>query len=163
MKQAVAALLCLRTWRANLLILHGIISGLPNESSFSYCVFVILSAIMSTSRSKRGIGRQNTSLSSKASLWFLQRGTLNWRITVKVPERVRFRHENVQLSTNHSSSWKESWAVIGSVVYIFMPKSYTFRNFDGSEIPSYKSKHRKPRGLKSYQRLTHTTAPFFQL
>ena len=27
--------------------------------------------------------------------------------TVKVPERVRFWHENVQLSTNQSSPWKE--------------------------------------------------------
>ena len=33
--------------------------------------------------------------------------------TVKVPERVQFRHENVHLSANHSSSWKQSWAVIG--------------------------------------------------
>ena len=50
--------------------------------------------------------------------------------TVKVPERVRFWHENVQLSINHSFL-KESWAVIGWEVYIFMPKSYTFANFDG--------------------------------
>ena len=33
--------------------------------------------------------------------------------TVKVPERVRFWHENVQLSTNHSSSSKESVAIFG--------------------------------------------------
>ena len=41
-------------------------------------------------------------------------------------------HENVlvQISTNHSSSWKKRWALIGWEVYIFMPKSYTFRNFD---------------------------------
>ena len=58
--------------------------------------------------------------------------------TVRVPERVRFRYENVLLSTNHSSSWKKSWAVIGWEVYIFMPKSYTFRNFDGTgEVFNY--------------------------
>ena len=54
--------------------------------------------------------------------------------TVKVPERVRFCHENVQLSAaNHSFSWKKSGAVIGLEVYIFMPKSYTSRNFDGGK------------------------------
>ena len=54
--------------------------------------------------------------------------------TVKVPERVRFCHENVQLSAaNHSFSWKKSGAVIGLEVYIFMPKSYRSRNFDGGK------------------------------
>ena len=55
-------------------------------------------------------------------------------LTVKDPERVRFWHENVQLSANHNSSGKKSWAVIGSEVYIFLPKSYMFRNLDGTPL-----------------------------
>ena len=51
--------------------------------------------------------------------------------TVKVPERVRFGHENVHLSANHSSAFLTRRAVIGFEVHIFLPKSYTFRNFYG--------------------------------
>ena len=50
------------------------------------------------------------------------------RCTVQVSERVRFWNENVHLSANHSPSCKKRWAVIGWGVYIFMPKSYTFRD-----------------------------------
>ena len=53
-------------------------------------------------------------------------------ITVKVPERVRFWHGNVHLSAYHSSSCKKSWAVTGLELYIFIPKSYTFRSFAGT-------------------------------
>ena len=55
-------------------------------------------------------------------------------LTVKVPERVRFWHENVHLSANHNCSGKKSRGVIGSEVCIFLPKSYTFRNLDGAPL-----------------------------
>ena len=53
-------------------------------------------------------------------------------LTVRVPERVRFWHEIGHLSANHSSASFSRRAVIGWEVYIFMPKSYTFRDFDGT-------------------------------
>ena len=54
--------------------------------------------------------------------------------TVKVPERVQFGHENVPLSANHSSTFITKRALIGVEVYIFMPKLYTFRDFDGKYL-----------------------------
>ena len=59
----------------------------------------------------------------------------SWRFfnTVKVPERVQFWHENVHLSANQSTAFLTRRAVIGWKLYIFMPKSYTFRNFDGMQ------------------------------
>ena len=59
--------------------------------------------------------------------------------TVKVPERVRFWHENVHLSANHSSASLSRRAVIGWELYIFLPKSYTFRDFDGRSSLMYRS------------------------
>ena len=50
----------------------------------------------------------------------------------QVPDRVGFRRENVHLLANHNSAFLTGRAVIGQEdVYIFMPKSDTFRNFDG--------------------------------
>ena len=64
---------------------------------------------------------------------------LSWCNTVKVPERVRFWHENVHvLLANHSSSCQKCWAVIGYEVYIFPAKSYTVRNLtDGTCMLEY--------------------------
>ena len=52
--------------------------------------------------------------------------------TIKVPERVRFWHENVQLSANHSLSWKKL-SVIALEVYTFSCQNHTcsLRYFDG--------------------------------
>ena len=51
------------------------------------------------------------------------------RCTVKVPQHVQFWHVNVHMLANRGSSCNK-----GCEVYIFMPKSYAFRNFDGSNI-----------------------------
>ena len=45
------------------------------------------------------------------NLWYLGKW-FSFLSTVKVPERVRFWHEKVHLSANHSSSCKKRWAVI---------------------------------------------------
>ena len=52
--------------------------------------------------------------------WSLPCSTIQFLLegTVKVPEGVRFWHENVHFSVNHSSSCKKSYAVIGLEVFI---------------------------------------------
>ena len=56
--------------------------------------------------------------------------------TVKVPKRVRFWQENVHFSAAiHSSAFLSIIAAIVWEVCIFMPRSYTFGNFDFNGKP----------------------------
>ena len=62
---------------------------------------------------------------------FVKNPSLVIIFTVKVPEFVWFGHENVQLSANQRSAFLRRKAVIGLELYIYMPKSYMFRDFGG--------------------------------
>ena len=105
------------TWRYSLKNDSNAISG-----------FLLVSSVCQIFQLQRASGSKLRFRILSVRLWF---STLNeFSYTAKVPKRVRFWLENVHYTPNHSSAYRSSQEDLWSD--IFMPKSYTFRNCDGT-------------------------------
>ena len=95
----------------------------PNPPTFQYPISIYMIVIVSIPWSVSvWLHRQFwvTCSTIQDCQWSLPCSTIQFLLegTVKFPERVRFWHENVHFSVNHSSSCKKSYAVIGLEVFI---------------------------------------------